>query len=138
MNPSIEASFASISTMSWSALTSGSESGRDSYLGSKCWWGDCRFVASHDVSAGISLPRSISASLMVVYNDGADLVPKGRCRQRKASFTTVEMHVATICAFVRTRRYAVSRSVFPIRVRFKGHLLRMPAIMWSILRSQNL
>ena len=71
MNSFIEAYFSSIFTASWSALASGSESGRQSSLGSKCQCGDCRFVASHDVSARRSLPRSIYVSLVVVYSAGA-------------------------------------------------------------------
>ena len=86
MDPTIEASFASIFNGRWSALTIGSEAGRHSSLGSKYIWGDYRFVASHDVSKRRSFTRSISASLMVVYSASEGVVPKGRCRQRKASF----------------------------------------------------
>ena len=136
-NPSIEASFASIFTTSWSALTSGSEAGRYSSLGSKCPWGNWRFVAYHGASARRLFLRSISASVMVDYSAVAGVVPKYRHRQRNASFPTIAMNFDAICAFVWTRRYAASRSIFPITMRFEGHLMRMAAIMWSIPRRQN-
>ena len=73
---------------------------------------------------------------MVVYYAGAGVVSKGRHRQRKANFTIIVMHGAAICEFAWKCRYAESRSVFPIRICFEGHLMRMAAIMWSILRRQ--
>ena len=75
---------------------------------------------------------------MVLYYTGAVLVPKGRHRQRKANFTIIVMHGAAICEFVWKYRYAESRSVFPIRNCFEGHLMCMAAIMWSILRKQSM
>ena len=92
---------------------------------------------SHDVSSRRSFPRFIAESLMVVYSAGAGVVPKGRCRQRKASFTTIAMHVNATCAFMWTRRYAAPRSVSPIGMRFEGPLMRMAVIMWSIRSRQN-
>ena len=89
------------------------------------------------MSARRSFPRSISASLMVVYSASTDVAPKGRQRKRKDSFTTIEMHVDTICALSWAQWYAASRSVFTTRMRFEGHLMRMDAIMWIILRRQN-
>ena len=88
--------------------------------------------------ARISFPRSVAASLMVVYSANAGVAPKGRRRQRKASFNTITMYVTDICALVWTRRYVVSRSVLSIRISFEGHLIRMAEIMWSILRKHNL
>ena len=79
----------------------------------------------------------IAYSLMVVYCVVEGVVPKTRHRQRKDSFTTIGMHVEAICVFAWTCWYAASRSVFPIRMPFEGHLMRMAAIMWSILRSQK-
>ena len=67
-----------------------------------------------------SLPSSISDSLLAVYFSGAGVVPKGKRRQMKASFPTIVMHVDTICAFAWTRRYAASRYILPIRMRFEG------------------
>ena len=134
MNSYIKASFSLIFTASWSALTSESEACIYSSLGRKFLWGNWRFVTSHGVSSRISSPRSIAASLMVVYYASAGVVPKGRRRQRKYSFSTIAMHDDAICAFVWTRRYTELRSVFPIRIFFEGHLMHMDAIMWSILR----
>ena len=85
----------------------------------------------------ISSSRYISASLMVVYYDGAGVVPKLKCKQRKANLPTFAMNVDAICVFAWMRRYSASRSIFLIRVRFEGHLRRMSAIMWSILRRQK-
>ena len=137
INPSIEAYFASISTATWSDLTSGSEVGRYSSLGIKCCWVGYRLVASHDVSARRSFPRLVSSSMMVLYSSGEDSVPKGRRRHRNASFPTIAMHVATICVFAWTRPYAALRYFFPIRILFEGHLMRMDAIVWNILRRHN-
>ena len=60
--------------------------------------------------ARISCPRSIAASLMVVYSTGAGVVPKGSRIHRKASFPTIVMHA--ICVFEWMRQYAVLRYVF--------------------------
>ena len=46
----------------------------------------------------MSLPRSIAASLMVVYSAGAGAVPKGNLKQRKASSSTIAMHVDAVFA----------------------------------------
>ena len=89
------------------------------------------------MSARRSFPTLISASLMVVYSSGTGLVPKGGRRQRKDLFPTILIHVAAIYEFAWMRRYASSRSVFPITMRFKGHLMGMATIIWSILRRQN-
>ena len=86
---------------------------------------------SHDTSVMISFPRSISDSLIVVYSSGVVVVPKCKHRQRKDGLTTIVMHVEVFC------RYATSRSDFPVRMRFEGRLMRMAAIMWSILRRQK-
>ena len=95
------------------------------------------FVASYYVSTSRLFKRLTDASLMVVYSSGAGVVTNGRLRQRKASFPTITMNVTAICAFAWTRRYAALRSVFPIRMNFEGHLMRMDAIMWGVLRSYN-
>ena len=54
----------------------------------------------HDASERRSPPRFIVASLMVVYSAGTDMAPKGKHRQRKASFPAFTMRVEIICAFV--------------------------------------
>ena len=91
----------------------------------------------YDAPVRRSLPRSIAASLMVVYYSGTGVVPKGIHSQIMASFTTIAMHVNATCAFMWTRRYAAPRSVSPIGMRFEGPLMRMAVIMWSIRRRQN-
>ena len=49
---------------------------------------------------------------MAVYLDGTGVVPKVRLRQRKASFPTIVMYVAAICAFEWKYLYAALRYVF--------------------------
>ena len=87
------------------------------------------FVASHAGYARRLSPYPIDASLMVVYSDGEGVVPKVGCIQIKTSFPTIVMLVTTICEFALTKWYAASRSVFPIRIHFKFHMMRMAAIM---------
>ena len=89
------------------------------------------------MSARKSFTRSLSASMMVMHSSGAGVVPKGRHRKRKASFLTLEMHVDAIFAFAWMRWYVLLRSVLPIRMSFKGNLMRVAATMWIILRRQN-
>ena len=91
----------------------------------------------YDAPVRRSLPRSIAASLMVVYYYGAGVVPKGIHSQIMASFTTIAMHVDAICGFVCKFRYAAPRYVLPISMSFEGHLMHMAVIMWSILRRQK-
>ena len=137
MNPSIEASFDSILIARWYALTSESEAGRYSSLGSKCILGNWRLSAPHGASARRSFPRLIAASLMVLYSSGTGVVPNARHSYIKDIFPTIAMHVDNICAFAWMCRYAALRSIFPIRMRFDGHFVHMYAIMWSILRRKN-
>ena len=75
--------------------------------------------------------------MTVVYSAGAGVVPKEKNGHRKDSISTIKMHVDSICAFLWIRRYAASRSVFLIRMRFRGYLRPTNAIMWSILRRLN-
>ena len=80
MKPSIDASVAMIST------AKGSDFSRwlaDWYLssgGSKDLCGELRSFVSQDLSWSRLLPRSIAASLIVVYSYGADVVPKGNLK----------------------------------------------------------
>ena len=83
------------------------------------------------------MPRSIAASLMVVYSAGAGVVPKGNLKQRKASASTIVMHIDAVLAFACIRQYAASRSGFLIRIHFFGHLLRIAEIIFRILSRQN-
>ena len=85
----------------------------------------------------ISLPRSITASMMVVYSDGAGVVPKGKFRHRKANIPTIVMPFYVICSFALMRWYAASRSFFLIRIKFEGHLRHMSVIMWSIMKNKK-
>ena len=99
MNPSIESSFASMSTVSWSAWTNGYCPRWHYNSSSSFLWGDCSSVAYHDLSLRISLPRSISDFLTVVYSDGVGVVPKGKWRHRSERFSTMAMHVDAIRTF---------------------------------------
>ena len=65
----------------------------------------------------------------MVYSPGAGVVPKGVHRHIKDFFLMVAIHVVTVCVSAWTRWYAESRSVFPIRIRFQGNLMRIDAIM---------
>ena len=71
------------------------------------------------------MPRSIAASLIVVYSAGARRVPKGNLKQIKASLSTIAMHGDAVFACSCIRQYSTSRSVVPIRIRFVVHLLRI-------------
>ena len=86
---------------------------------------------------GVSFPRSISDLLTVVYSAIASVVTNVKSRHRRTRLSTIDVHVDEICALAWIRRYADSRSVFPVRMLLNGHLIRMDAIMWSILRRQN-
>ena len=86
MNSSIEAYFASKSTDSWSAWNSGSCPGCYSSSMSIFLWSDWSSVAYHDFPLRISLSRSITDSLTVVYSVGAGVVPNGKWRHRRARF----------------------------------------------------
>ena len=48
------------------------------------------------------------------------------------------MHVDEIHAFARMQRYEASISISLIMMILDCHLIRIDAIIWSILRSQNL
>ena len=85
-----------------------------------------------------SFLRSIDASLNMVYSYGAGVMSKGIHWRIKDISPTVSIHVDIIFVFSWTRRYAASRSVFPIRMRFEGHLMCIASIMWIILRRHNL
>ena len=57
-----------------------------------------------DSSRSRSLPRSIVASVTVVYSAGAGVVPKADLRQKKASSSNIAMHVDMVVVFVCIRR----------------------------------
>ena len=73
----------------------------------------------------------------VVYSSGAGIVLKVIQRHRRASLSTMPMHVDAILTFVWMQRYAASRSIFPININFYGYLMPMDATIWSILRRKK-
>ena len=75
-----------------------------SSCGSKDWCEKFRSYVSQDSSRSRSLPRSISASLTVVYYAGAGVVPKVNLKKRKASSLDIEMHVDEVATFACIRR----------------------------------
>ena len=66
--------------------------------GSKDLCGELRLFVSQDWSWSRLFPRYIVASLIVVYSAAAGLVPKGNLKQRKASSSTISMHVDAVFA----------------------------------------
>ena len=58
--------------------------------------GEFRSSVSQDSSRSRSFPRSIAASLTVVYSAGTGVVPSGNLKQRKASSLTIAMHVNAV------------------------------------------
>ena len=137
-NLPIEAFFASMSTASLPAWTSGSCTGWYSSSLSSCTWGDWSYVASHDFLLMISFTRSIASFLTVVYSTGTGVVKKGKRRNRREELSMMEIHVDAIRLLMCMWRYAASRSVFLTRIIFYGHLIHMAAIMWIIMRRKNL
>ena len=73
-------------------------------IGSKDRCGELRLSVSQDSSRSRSLPRSIFASLIVVYSAGAGVVPKVNIRYRKAISLTIAIHVNAVVAFACIRR----------------------------------
>ena len=70
-----------------------------SSCGIKYWCVEFRSSVSQDLSRSRSFTRSIANSLTVVYYADAGVVPKGNRRQRKASSSTITMHIDAIVAF---------------------------------------
>ena len=70
-----------------------------SSCGSKDWCGEFISSVSQDSFLSRSFPRSIAASLTVIYSSGAVLVSKGTLRKRNYSSLTIEMHVDAVVAF---------------------------------------
>ena len=103
MKPSIDASVTVISTAKGSVVARWLADLCFSYCGSKDRCVEFRSSVSKDSSQSRSLLRSIAASLTVVYSAGAGVVPKGNLKQRKASSSTIAMHVDAVftCACIR-------------------------------------
>ena len=66
--------------------------------------GNFRSSVSQDSSWSISLPRSISASLTVLYSSGAGVVTKGNSRQIKSISSNIAMPVYEVVVFACIRR----------------------------------
>ena len=99
MKPSIHASVAVISTAKGYSVTRWLADWCFSSCGSKDWCGEFSSSVSQDSYRSRSFPRSIAASLIVVYSTGVGVVPKGNLKQRKSSSSTIEMHVDAVVAF---------------------------------------
>ena len=76
VNPYIDDSVAVMSTANGSVVEIWLADYCFSSCGSKDWCSEFRSSVSQDSSWSRSLPRSIAASLTVVYSDGAGVVPK--------------------------------------------------------------
>ena len=75
-----------------------------SSCGSKDLCEEFRSSVSQYLSRSRSFPRSISASLTVIYSAGASVVPKGNRRHRNASLSTIAMHVDVVVSSACIRR----------------------------------
>ena len=104
MNPSIDAPVAMISTAKWSAFARWLADCCFSSGGNKYWCGKLILSVSQDWSWSRFLPRSIAASLIVLYSAGAGAVPKGNLKQRKSNLSTISMHVDAVFTFACIRR----------------------------------
>ena len=100
-------------------------------------WGDCSYIASHYLYLRISFTRLILASLTVVYTSGVGVVMKVKCRNRRSSLSTMEMHVDAICEFVCIQCYPESKSISLIILHIDVHLRRVATIICIILRIQK-
>ena len=104
MNPSIDASVDLISNAEGSAVEIWISDFCLSSCGIKYRCDEFRSSVSQDSSRSRSFPRHISASLTVVYSAGASVVPKGNLSQRKASSSTIVMHVDAVVSFACIQR----------------------------------
>ena len=89
MNPSIDVSVSVMFTATGSAVAIWLVDCYFSSCGIKDRCSEFRSSLPQDSSQSRSFPRSIVASLIVVYSDGAGVGPKGNCRHRKASSYTI-------------------------------------------------
>ena len=103
-----------------------------------CLWGDYSSVSSHDLYLRRSFYRSIVDFITVLYSASKGVLLKGGGSHNRDILSMMAMHVDAIYVVALMRRCAAPISVLPIRMRFGSHLMRMSAIMWSILRRQNL
>ena len=137
INPSIEASFALVSTSSSYAWTSGSCNGW--YYSSliSCLWGDWSSIAYHNLSLRRSFTRSIVSLLTVVYSAGMAVIMKIKWRNSRSIFYTMAIHVDGIYAFAWMWWYAAPISALPIKIIFDGYLICMSVFMLSIISREN-
>ena len=99
MNPSIDAYMAVVSTARGSAFAIWFSKYCLFYFGSKDLCGEFISSVSQYLFRSISFPRSIYALLIVVYSDGAGVVPKGNHRQIKVISSTIAMQVDAVIEF---------------------------------------
>ena len=99
INPYIDASFDVIYTANGYAVVIWPVDCCLSSCVSKDWCGEFRPSVSQDLSRRRSFPRSVDASLIVVYSAGAGVVSKGNLRQRKDSSSTIDLHVNAVISF---------------------------------------
>ena len=104
MNPSIDASVDLMSTAKGSDVSRWLADFCFSSCGSKYQCGEFSLSVSQDSSHSRYFLRSIAASLTVVYSDGDGVMPKGNLSQRKASLSTITMHVNTFVSFACIRQ----------------------------------
>ena len=104
MNPYIDASVDVMSTAKGCAVEIWLADFCSSSCGSKDWCGEFRSSVSQDSSRSRLLPRSISASLTVVYSSVAGVVPKDNLSQRNTSLLTIAMYVDAVVAFACIRQ----------------------------------
>ena len=104
MNPYIDASVSVISTTKGSSVSICLAEFCFSSCGSKDRFGKFRSSVYQDSSHSRSFPRSISASLTVVYSSGAGVVSIGNLRQRKVALLNISMHADAVAAFVFSSR----------------------------------
>ena len=67
-----------------------------------------------------SFPLYIAASLIVVYSADALVLINRRCRHRKDSLPTIDMHVDVIYKFAWILRYMAFKYVFTIKIFLKA------------------
>ena len=104
MNPFIHTSVAVISTDQGYAIARWLYDCCLSSCGSKDRCGEFISYVSQDSYWIRLFPRSISASLTVVYSAGASVVPKINLRKKKNFSSTIAMHVDEVVAFACIQR----------------------------------
>ena len=104
MKPSIDASVDVIYTAKGYVFSRWLADCCFSSCGSKDPCGGFRSSVSQYSSQIRSLPRSIAASLTVIYYAGAGVMPKGNFKQIKASLLTIAMHVDAVVVILCIRR----------------------------------